>query len=232
MAGRSGSASALAEVLVRIEVAHLVSSSSMVSRAYLVDNCLGVVVDAGESGYWLASALTSLAPDPDGLRVRAAEKGRIPVEHGTPRLVKITLGWGESSVEFRNPVVVSGPGVGVVSLAVPASFSEKVRTGAGPKPVSLAGDIDLALGDEVAVAVLSDGQPLVRWARVSSDAGFGGVAGGLALDVGVPADMAGAPVFHLSEAEARFCGLAVPLDAATSVLLPTMAIVEAMPSAL
>lgn len=47
------SVSALAETLVRVQVGHLVSSSSMVSRAYLVDDCVGVVVD--QDGFWLHS---------------------------------------------------------------------------------------------------------------------------------------------------------------------------------
>ena len=72
MAGVTTSAGRLAEHLVRIEVGHLVSSSSMVSRAYLSDGCFGVVVDDGEGGPWLVSALSFLAPDPDELRVRAA----------------------------------------------------------------------------------------------------------------------------------------------------------------
>ena len=231
MAGHSGTASALAEVLVRIEVAHLVSSTAMVSRAYLVDNCVGVVVDAGESGFWLASALSALAPDPDGLRVRAAEKGGIPVEHGTPRLVKITLGWDESSVELKSPMVVPGSEVGVVSLAVPASLGERIRSGGGPQPVGCSDPPNLDLGDEVAVVVLYDERPLVRWARVSSDPGFDGVEVGLALDIGIPVNMAGAPVFRLGDSGPRFCGLARRADASTSVLVPTAAVIGAIPTA-
>jgi hypothetical protein len=226
MAGISGSASDLAEVLVSVAVGHVVSSSSMVSRAYLVDDCVGVIVDAGELGFWLASALPALAPDPDVLRVRAAEKGGIPVEHGTARLAKVTLRWGESSVELSNPAVVAGAGVGVVSLAVPASLGEKVRSGEGPRPVAVTDGCPLGLGDEVGVVVPSAGGPIVRWARVSSDPGYRGIAGAVALDVAIAEDQAGAPAYVLGEASPRFCGLVQPIDGVTSMLLPPAALLD------
>ena len=223
------SAAALAEHLVRVEIGHLVSSGSMVSRAYIVDGCVGVVVDAGERDLWLASVLPVLAPDPDGLRVRAFEKGGIPVEHGNPRLTKITLRWTDSSVDLNNPTVVAGTcGIGVVSLAVPASFGEKVRSGDGPRPLQLGDDVDLSLGDEVAVIVSSEEGPLVRWAKVSSDAGFAGR--GVALDVGLDVESTGSPVFFLGGDEPKFCGIVDSLDETTSVLLPISALVDAIPT--
>ncbi len=221
------SVSALAETLVRVRVGHLVSSAAMVSRAYLVDDCVGVVVDQG--GLWLLSTLPSLAPDPDGLRVRAFEKGGIPVDHGNPRLTKISLDWGDASVDLNNPNVVAGSrGVGAVSLAVPASLGEKIRSGDGPKPVVLGDDGEIALGDQVAIVVASDDGPLVRWARVSSDPGF--ADRGVALDVGIPAELSGSPVFAI-DGEARFYGIAQPIDATTSILLPLSAMAEAIPAA-
>ena len=160
-------AAALAEHLVQIEVGHLVSSSSMVSRAYLSDRCVGVVVDAGERGFVLVSSAAVLAPDPDGLRRRAYEKGGIPVEHGSPRLVKITLRLDDSSVDLNNPEVLVGPsGAAAVSLAVPASLSNRIRSGDGPRPVVVTENPELLLGDEVAVVTVSESGPLVRWARV------------------------------------------------------------------
>ena len=223
------SAAALAEHLVRVEVGHLVSSGSMVSRAYLVDGCAGVVVDAGARGLWLVSVLRALAPDPEGLRVRAFEKGGIPVEHGNPRLTKITVRWGDSSVDLHNPAVVSGSlGAGSVSLAVPASFGEKVRSGEGPRSVYLGDGVEFGLGDEVAIVTSSNDGPLVRWAKVSSDPGF--VGRGVALDVGLCAESTGSPVFLLSGSEPQFCGIAESLDETTSVLLPVSALVDAIPT--
>ena len=220
------SVAGLAETLVRVQVGHLVSSSSMVSRAYLVDDCVGVVVDDG--GLWLVSTLPALAPDPESLRVRAYEKGGIPVEHGNPRLTKITVAWGESSVDINAPTVAEGSrGAAAVSLAVPASLGERIRSGDGPRPVALGHDPELSLGDELAVVLHSEAGPVVRWARVSSDPGFSDL--GLALNVGLPAESAGSPVFRLDGAP-EFCGIASPLDASTSVLLPTSAMSEAIPA--
>ena len=52
--------------------------------------------------------------------------------------MKITLRWDDSSVELSNPTVYEGSsGVGVVSLAVPASFAGAVRAGTAPKPVAM-----------------------------------------------------------------------------------------------
>lgn len=218
----------LAETLVRVEVGHLVSSSSMVSRAYLGDQCFGVVVEGGEASYWLVSALSVLAPDPNDLRVRAAEKGGIPVEHGTPRLVKITLRWGEASADLANPTVLHGDGVGSVSLAVPASLGDRIR--AGVRPVDASAASSLHLGDEVGIVSLHDGWPFVRWARVASDPGFGATPGALAVDVGVPADHAGAPVFSFGASGPGFCGLIQPLDDSTALLLPPTAILDVIPS--
>ena len=229
MSGAVGSVAALAEHLVHIEVGHVVSSSSMVSRAYLADDCVGVVVDAGERGLWLVSSLPALAPAPDGLRVRAAEKGGIPVEAGTPRLVKITLRWGESSVELKNPTVVGSDGIGIVSLAVPASFGAKLRSGEGPRPVDVAGVGQLRLGDEVAILIGSPTGAMVRWARVASDPGFGGVENGLAIDRAVSADHSGSPLFALKDAAASFCGIVQPVDDQTALLLPTAALRDAIP---
>ncbi len=233
MSGVIGSVAALAEYLVRIEVGHVVSSSSMVSRAYLTDDCVGVVVDAGESGLWLVSSLPALAPAPDGLRVRAAEKGGIPVDAGEPRLVKLTLGWGGSSVELKNPTVVGSDGVGVVSLAVPASFGERIRAGEGPRPVQLDGQTgsSLCLGAGLGIVVPTSEWAMVRWARVASDLGFGGQEGVVAIDAGIESGQAGAPVFVFGGEEPTFCGLAQSIGDRTSVLLPPDSILGAIAQA-
>lgn len=217
-------AAALAEHLVQVEVGHLVSSASMVSRAYLTDSCVGVVVGAGERGFWLVSAGSVLAPDPDELRVRAYEKGGIPVEHGTPRLAKITLRWGKNSVDLNSPEVRTGPsGVAAVSLAVPASLSERIRSGDEPRPIVLGDDVELELGDEVAAVEMTEAGPLLRWARVSSDPGFAGE--GVALNLNLAVDLAGSPVFAVGAGNPRFCGLAVPWSESASVLLPVSTLV-------
>lgn len=216
-------AASLAEHLVQLEVGHLVSSASMVSRAYLSDNCVGVVVDTSERGYFLVSSAAVLAPDLDELRRRGFEKGGIPVEHGNPRLVKITLRWGDNSVDLNNPEVLVGPnGAAAVSLAIPASLGERIRSGDGQRPVVLLDDGELALGDEVVVPVATELGPLLRWARVSSDSGFAGA--GVALNLGLAADLAGSAVFTLEEGESRFRGLAQPWSETASILLPASAV--------
>lgn len=228
MAGAVGSVATLAEHLVRVEVGHVVSSSSMVSRAYLIDNCVGVVVEAGERGFFLVSSLLALAPDPDGLRVRAAEKGGIPVDAGVPRLVDIKLRWGSGSAELKTPTVTRSGGIGVVSLAVPASLAERIRVGEGPQPVDTSADIALSLGDTVAVVAVSDAGPMLRWARVASDPGYAGEPDGLALDLSLSATQAGSPVFSFGEAEPLFCGIAQPVDSGTAVLRSPAALLAAV----
>ena len=228
MSGAVGSVAALAKHLVRIEVGHVVSSSSMVSRAYLTDDCVGVVVDAGERGLWLVSSLPALAPAPDGLRERAADKGGIPVEHGTPRLAKVTLRWADASVDLANPTVVGSGGVGVVSLAVPASFGKQVRSGEGPRPVDLSATTAPGLGERVAIPVLSGAGAVVLWSRVASDNGYDGHSDGVALDTAIPAELAGSPAFVLSGPTPSFCGLVQPVDALSSVLRPPNALLAAI----
>ena len=143
--------------------------------------------------------------------------------------MKITLTWGETSVDLNTPVVVPGAGVGAVSVAVPASLADKIRTGDGPRPVDISGIVQPGLGDEVGIVSASDGGPLVRWARVASDPAFGGVPGAVAVDRRVPGDHAGAPVFCFGEAEPSFCGLVQPVDDSTAVVLPPTAIRDIIP---
>jgi hypothetical protein len=236
MAGVSRSAASLSESVVRVEVGHVVSHGSMVSRAYLVEHCAGVVVDGGDRGLWLVSSPVALLPDPDGLRLWAeAEKG-IPFEHGQPRLMKIVLRWrgevtGELTGELKVPQVLSGPlGAAAVSLSVPASLRDRLLSDDGPAPVDLGQDIPLELGDEVCVAVSGAAGSLVRWGRVSSDPGFAGRPGGFALGLGLSAGEAGSPVFALGSGGTRFCGLAEPLDSHTSRLLSLRALAEPIAS--
>ncbi len=49
---------------VRITTGHVVSSSSMVSRAYLTDEWRGIVVEDADGALWLAATLDALAPAP------------------------------------------------------------------------------------------------------------------------------------------------------------------------
>jgi hypothetical protein len=229
MTGAEGSVAMLAEHLVRIVVGHVVSSSSMVSRAYLTDSCVGVIVDAGERGLFLVSSLAALVPDPLGLRVRAAEKGGIPVDAGEPRLVDIKLRWESGLAELKNPTVNGSGGIGVVSLAVPASFGARIRSGEGPRPVDLAADVALGLGERIAIPTATGVGPVVRWARVASDPGYGGMPDALALDLALAPDLAGSPAFDLDGSEPRFCGLVMSVDATTSVLRSPSALLAAIP---
>jgi hypothetical protein len=240
VAGFSGSAEDLVEPLARVVVGHVVSSSSMVSRAYLTDPLVGVIVESAEGDIWLASVLSALVPDADGLRVRAAETGGIPVEHGTPRLAKLTLSWGGIATpvvdaDVVNPVVVpheDDASIAVVSLRVPASLGERIR-GDGPTPLRVDTLLDgdgPPVGAEVAIATLFESGdsfwPLLRFARVCSDPGFSSEIGAVALDLGIRPAQAGSPVFLLGNSEPSFCGLVKPLDEKTSVLVPPLRIAE------
>lgn len=249
----TGSVSDLLGPMVRILTGHVVSSTSMVSRAYLSDPALGVVVDGGSQGLWLAATLDALVPDPDELRRRAAESGGPPVEYGSPRLVKVTVSWGgvpvptepDDEVSLANPQLAMHPGgarVAAISLDKPASFAAKVADGTGPKPLSVqtmvakARDVGRALGEPVAVVVpvASGGSlwPMIRWARVSSDpdGGFAEEPGSVALDISLDVEHSGSPAYCFDNGKPRFCGLVSPLTADVSVLVKAVAIAETIGS--
>jgi hypothetical protein len=158
-----------------------------------------------------------------------AEKG-IPFEHGEPRLMKVSLRWGdELSAEIKVPSVVTGRlGAAAVSLAVPTSLREKISSGSGPPLTLLTDDPVLEIGDTVGVAVVTAEGPLIRWGRVASDTGFGGRSGGFALGVGLNSDEAGSPVYLFGDDGPRLCGLADPVDSLVARLLPLTALAEVM----
>lgn len=230
MTGSSRSAAELAARVVRVEVGHVVSYGSMVSRAYFTAWCAGIVVEGDDGAPWLISSPSALLPDRDELRMRAdAEKG-IPFEHGEPRLLKVSLKWGyEFGAEIKVPSVVAGRlGAAAVSLAVPYSLRERLSSASGPSFTRLTDDPVLEIGDTVGVAVVTAEGPLVRWGRVSSDTGFGGRSGRFALGVGLNSDEAGSPVYLFGDDGPRLCGLADPVDSLTARLLPLSALAEAI----
>jgi hypothetical protein len=228
MTGASRSAAELAERVVRVEVGHVVSYGSMVTRAYFKNSCAGIVVEGSDLAPWLISSPSVLLPNLDELRLRAeAEKG-IPFEHGEPRLMKIGLKWGdEFGAEIKVPSVVAGRlGTAAVSLSVPSSLRDKIGSESGPSFTRLTDDPVLELGDTIGVAVVTPEGPVVRWGRVASDPGFSGRPGGFALGVGLNSDEAGSPVYLFDDDGPHLCGLADPVDSTTARLLPPSALAE------
>lgn len=215
----------------------------MVSRAYLTDSGSGIVVDAGAGGLWLVSSKSVLLPDQDRLRLRAAEDGGIPVEYGVPRLVKVAVAWGTGSqaIDLANPVVVphpAGGSVAAVSLKVPASFGDKIRAGDGPVPVAVESPSIGAgprLGDDVAVTAVSSTEtgmwPRLLWTRVSSDPGFHGEDGAVALNMHLRQEEAGAPVFAFDDGSPVFCGVAESVGNDATMLIPVSQIAEVVAAA-
>ena len=120
-----------ASSLVRVVTGHVVSSSSMVSRAYLTDSWCGVVVSDDDGGYWLAATLDALAPDEETLVIRGEAERGPPRAYGRASLVKIMVSWGtasdsgEGSVEVivANPRVTKHPGGASIGVVLPLSSS-------------------------------------------------------------------------------------------------------------
>lgn len=198
----------------------------MVTRAYLTDIRTGIVVDDTVGGLWLVSTGSALLPDPGELKLRAERDHQIPREHGSPRLLKITLSWGDGlSAEVKNPTVVGGDrGAAAVPLTFPASLPGTLRATDGPVIVELGADPTLQLGDTIAVAVMRPDGALLYWGRVASDPDYGGRPGAVALGVSLGAADAGSPVYRFDGNEAVFCGLAEPMDATTALLVSPRAL--------
>ena len=223
MAGSSRSAAALAEIAVQVEIGHVVSYGSMVSRAYLTDRGAGIIVDVGEP--WLIAPRSLLLPDPEQLKLRAEREQGIPGEHGNVRLMKVAFSWSGGAAEVKTPEVIAGElGAAAITLNFPASLPGRIRSPDGPQFVTLGDDLPLALGDAVGVVVTTPDGPVVRWGRVASDPGFGGVAGAVALGVGLASGATGSPAYRFGDDDVAFCGLADPIDATTARLLPPTAI--------
>lgn len=238
MADHLDPASRLAGSLVRIVTGHVISSTAMVSRAYLADSWLGVVVKGADESLWLASTLDALAPDANGLAARGAANGGPPVEHSSPRLVKVTMSWGDMAgrsepggeADIANPNVVVHPGgssVGVIALRQVRALSAAIAAGTGPIPIPV-GD---GVHDENTVTVLTpvsgpDGSlwPVARPARVVSDrsGGFFDEAGALAIDLQIEESHSGAPAFVGDS----LCGVVRPIAPDLSLLISTEIIAE------
>lgn len=239
MAGAASSGSALVGPLVRIVTGNVVSSMSMVSRAFLRDSWLGVLIEATDGSHWLAATHDALVPEPEGLIVRGAANGGPPVEHGSPRLVNVRLAWGSiaggevsgGEAEVANPVVVKHPGgvsVAVIRLAKARPLLEAVVAGTGPTPFRLSdgfGTVGPTRTVDVLTLLEDDTQlhwPVVCQADVVSEDGFFGEPGAVALRLEVQESESGAPAF----VESRLCGLVRPLAPGLSLLVPAEAIAE------
>ena len=250
MAERINNASDLVGPLVRVSTGHVVSSPSMVSRAFLRDSWLGVVVEAVDGSLWLASTFDALAPDPQDLIVRGAANGGPPVEYGSPRLTSVTLSWGglpppheaRGEAEVANPVVIkhpAGASVAVIRLAKARALAEAIAAGDGPTPLRLAdGFAEIGTARSVAVlSLLEDSSaslwPVLRPVHVVSDAGGGffGEPGGVALGIRIEESDSGAPAFAADESGHRFCGILRPLAPGLSLLVTAQAIAETIAQA-
>ncbi len=236
---------------VRITTGHVVSSSSMVSRAYLTDEWRGIVVEDADGALWLAATLDALAPDPEPLLARGEEEGGLPREYARASLYKVSIGWGAGGgedadggeIDVTNPVVHMHPGgasVGLISLAKQSVLADRVAAGNGPQPLELHDNDRGAKHDRsenIEVATLfaaDDGTywPVRRQAWLASAPGsdFLGQPA-VAIDVALQPHDAGSPVYSIDEPTPAFVGLARPVGANVSMLLPAGLIAETLADA-
>ncbi|MEN8233485.1 MAG: hypothetical protein ABFR89_01000 [Actinomycetota bacterium] len=233
--------------LVRIVTGHTVSSSSMVSRAYLTDSWRAVLVTTGDGDLWLAATLDALGPDAEQLLARGEENGGPPAKYAAAALVKVSVSWGDvagrpasgGEAHVANPRVVKHPGgasIGVVSLAKARDLAQAIQEGTGPVPLTLgpAKTHDDAKFDVTTLFPADDGRfwPVTRKARRASDptGDFLDQPGAVALDLRLDAHDAGSPAFSGDEASPAFRGLVRPVGADLAMLLPSRLIRETIAS--
>ncbi|MEN8113379.1 MAG: hypothetical protein ABFS21_03235 [Actinomycetota bacterium] len=237
-----------ADSLVRIVTGHSVSSSSMVSRAYLTDSWRAVLVNTVDGGLWLAATLDALGPDTEQLLARGEANGGPPANHAAAALVKISVSWGDAAgrsvsggeAHVANPKVVRHPGgaaIGVVSLAKARDLNQEILAGTGPMPITLeqASPCDDAEFDVVTLHPADDGRfwPVTRKARRASDPAvdFLDQPGAVALDLRLDAHDAGSPAFSGGGSSPVFRGLVRPVGESLAMLLPSRLIRETIASA-
>ena len=228
--------------LVRVVTGHVVSSGSMVSRAYLTDEWRGIVVADSDNGRWLVCTFDALAPDPEGLLVRGEEESGLPREYAKATLTKVVMSWmgagGSSDEPFEititNPRVAvhpDGASIGVVSLDRSRDFAEHVDAGTGPRCHDLAWT-DAAVGDFEIETLLDAGDdsfwPVRRraWLASISGTGFLGAAGAVALDIALDERDAGSPAFAFGMPDSLLRGIVRPVGANVAMLLPARLIEE------
>ncbi len=240
---------AAAVATVRVTTTHLVSASSWVNRARLVDEAAGVLVVDESGRRWLASTSDVLAPAADRLKSRSVENGGPPPEAAKVTLWKVTMAMPRCCLDdgdaggpttLTNPIVVVHPdGARVAAIALGEVGDRLAASGLAFAPLSAAcasgtsGSPAVATGDRLWVHCpqnAADGTPwlLARPAVLASPAtgGFAGLAAAVALDVRLDPSEAGAGVFSDGPELPCLVGVAQPLTAGLTVLLPTSLIAE------
>ncbi len=228
--------------LVRVITGHVVSSGSMVSRAYLADSWRGIVVAAPEGTHWLACTFDALAPDEDGLLTRGEAESGLPRAYARATLTKIVVGWFGSGgptdepieITIANPAVFQHPEgapIGVVALNRSRDFAQHLEAGTGPWLHALT-DTDSAPERFNVETLLDTGDgsswPVNRaaWPSPVSGGDFLGQSGAMALDVALRDEDAGSPAFGSGDAGRVLMGVVRPVGSNVAMLLPARLIAE------
>lgn len=237
----SGSLSSPYSTLVRVVTGHVVSSSSMASRAYLADSWRGIVVDA-DGAPWLVCTGEALAPDEEGLLIRGEAESGLPRAYAKATLTKIVVAWMGSGgpadepieITIANPRVVhhpSGASIGVVSLDRNGEFAQHLEAGTGPSLHALTNaDVAPDAYDVETLIDTGDGSywPVSRpaWPSAISGSDFLGQTGTTALDIALADEDAGCPAFGRGDSERLLLGMVRPVGTNVAMLLPTHLIAE------
>jgi hypothetical protein len=237
-----GIPTSLSSSLVRVVTGHVVSSGSMVSRAYLTDSWRGVVAVDGDDDHWLACTLDALAPDQEGLLIRGERESGLPRQYAKATLTKIVIGWmgtdgphdAPIEVTIANPRVMRHPGgalIGAVPLGRNKEFVRHVEAGTAP-PIHALTDPDTAPDCFEVETLLDVGDgaywPVSRlaWRSPISGSDFLGQQGASALDVALATEDAGSPAFGRGDSGGVLHGLVRPVGTHVAMLLPTRLIAE------
>ncbi len=237
--------------LVRVVTGHVVSSNSMVSRAYLKDSWRGIVAADAGGGHWLVCTLDALAPDEEGLLIRGEAEGGPPRAYAKATLTKIVVSWAatagqaadDEEITLANPRVVRHPrgaSIGVVFLDRNREYARQLQDGKSPAIHVIATDgtgSDRALSlddtpfDVDVLLAQNDGPawPVRRraWLSGISGDGFLGQPGTRALDLALAAADSGSPAFvHETPDSAMLAGVVRPVGAHVAMLLPASLIAE------
>ncbi len=238
----SGIPTSLSSTLVRVVTGHVVSSSSMVSRAYLADSWRGIVVTAPEGTHWLACTFDALAPDEESLLIRGEAQSGLPRAYARATLTKVVVGWSGSGgptdepieITVANPSVVQHPEgapIGVVALDRSRDFAQHLEAGTGPW-LHILSNTDRAPErlDVETLLETGDGStwPVNRaaWPSPLSGGDFLGQPGAMALDVALTDEDAGSPAFGSGDDGRVMLGVVRPVGPNVAMLLPTRLIAE------
>ena len=220
--------------LVRVVTGHVVSSSSMVSRAFLADAWRGIIVADAVGDHWLVCTLDALAPEQEGLLIRGEAESGLPRAYAKAALTKVVVAWiggggpsGEPvEITIANPRVVPHPGgasIGAVSLSRIREVAQHLEAGAGPSVHALT-DADVA-PDRYDIETLLDAGdgsywPVgrVAWPSPVSGSEFLGQSGATALDVALDGADAGSPAFARGDSGRVLLGIVRPVGPSVAML--------------